>query len=88
MLIIFSGMEEMIKEEVAQFKKLIEKNIGEPIDFMNKLNLPILNALWKVTVGEKFDYDDKKLVDIVKRLTKAFEVFGKPSMVSKNTQTI
>jgi len=74
------GMEEMIKEEVAQFKKLIEKNIGEPIDFMNKLNLPILNALWKVTVGEKFDYDDKKLVDIVKRLTKAFEVFGKPSM--------
>ena len=63
----------MIKEEVAQFKKLIEKNIGEPIDFMNKLNLPILNALWKVTVGEKFDYDDKKLVDIVKRLTKAFE---------------
>jgi len=74
------GMEEMVKEEVAQFKKLIDKSIAEPFDFMNKLNLPILNALWKVTVGEKFDYDDERLIDIVKRLTKGFEVFGKPSM--------
>ena len=72
----------MIKEEVTQFKKLIDKNIAEPFDFMNKLNLPILNALWKLTVGEKFDYDDERLIDIVKRLTKGFEVFGKPSMVS------
>ena len=76
-------MEEIIKEEIAQFKKLIDKDISEPIDFMNKLNLPILNALWKVTVGEKLDYEDKRLIDIVKRLTKGFEIFGRPSMVSE-----
>jgi len=69
----------MIKEEVAQFKQLIDKNISEPFNFMNKLNLPILNALWKVTVGERFEYDNPRLLDIVKRLNKAFEIFARPS---------
>jgi len=73
------GMEEMIKEEVAQFKQLIDKNISQPFNFMGKLNLPILNALWKVLVGERFEYDNPRLIDIVKRLSDAFEIFARPS---------
>merc|ERR1711997_1135805 len=47
------GMEELIEEEVELFKALILKNGEESFDFINKLNLPILNALWRLTVGER-----------------------------------
>ena len=75
------GMEEMIQEEVDLFKGLIEKNIGEPFDFLNKFNLPILNALWRVTSGERFDYDNPKLISIVGRLTEMFKRFGNPANI-------
>ena len=75
------GKEEFIQEEVELFKDLILKNGEEPFDFINKLNLPILNALWRLTVGERFEYDDPKLISIVHRLTEAFKRFGKPEAV-------
>ena len=81
-------MEEMIKEEVAQFKQLIDKNISQPFNFMGKLNLPILNALWKVLVGERFEYDNPRLIDIVKRLSDAFEIFARPSQVQLKISTL
>ena len=75
------GMEEMIQDEVELFKALILKSDGEPFDFINQLNLPILNALWKITVGERFEYDDPKLISIVHRLTESFKRFGRPENV-------
>merc|ERR1711988_575401 len=75
------GMEEMIQEEVELFKDLIIKNGDNSFDFINKLNLPILNALWRVTVGERFDYDNPKLISIVTRLTDTFKRFAKPESV-------
>ena len=72
-------MEELIQEELTDFLTLINQRRSEPFDFMNKLNLPILNALWKVTVGERFEYDNPRLLSIVERLTEAFEIFGNPS---------
>lgn len=75
------GMEEMIQEEVELFKALILQNGEESFDFINKLNLPILNALWRVTVGERYDYENPKLLSIVNRLTEAFKRFAKPESV-------
>merc|ERR1711997_1221692 len=63
------------------FKAFILKNGEESFDFNNKLNLPILNALWRLTVGERFEYDDPKLLSIVQRLTEAFKRFAKPEAV-------
>lgn len=76
-----TGMEEMIQEEVLLFKALINKNQEEPFDFINQFNLPILNALWKVTVGERFEYDDPRLMSIIERLTDMFKRIGKPENV-------
>ena len=73
------GMEKLIQEEVDLFKTFISKNSSEPFDFMNKLNLPILNALWKVTVGERFEYDNPRLLSIVERLTEAFKLLMRPT---------
>ena len=75
------GMEEMIAEEVRQFKDLINKTEGEPFDFIHELNLPILNALWMVTVGERFEYNDERLRSIVYRLTQTFARTGRPESV-------
>ena len=60
-----SGMEQMIKEEVQLFTEEIRKSKGEPLDFTNKFNLPILNALWNVTVGQRFDYENPKLISLI-----------------------
>ena len=72
-------MEEMIQEEIVQFKQLLTGIMAEPIDFAHRLNLPILNALWHVTVGERFSYDNPRLADIVERLTETFRIFASPS---------
>ena len=72
------GMEGLIQEEVLQFKSLLDGIRDEPVDFAFRLNLPVLNALWRVTVGERFEYDDAKLQDIVRRLTDTFKIFGDP----------
>lgn len=74
------GMEEMIQEEVDMFKALINKSNGEPFNFLNKLNLPILNALWRITVGDRFEYDNPKLLSIVERLTESFRRQGSPTI--------
>jgi len=76
-----TGMEEMIQEEVSLFKACINKNKGEPFDFINQYNLPILNALWRVTSGERFDYDDPKLISIIERLTDMFKRLARPENV-------
>ena len=78
---IDSGMEEMIQDEIQLFKALIDKKKSEPFDFINQFNLPILNALWRITVGERFDYDDPKLLSIIERLTEMFKRVGKPENV-------
>ena len=67
-------MEELIHDEVNHFNNFIEKNIDKPFDFAGQLNLPILNALWKVLVGERYDYEDEKLLNICNRLTESFKM--------------
>ena len=74
-------MEEMIKEEVEEFIKLIKKKNCKPFDCIQQFNLPILNALWKVTSGKRFDYDDRRLITIVEKLSLWFKRMGRPEDV-------
>merc|ERR550519_1559205 len=74
-------MEEMIKEEVEEFIKLIKKKNCKPFDCIQQFNLPILNALWKVTSGKRFDYDDRRLISIVEKLSLWFKRMGRPEDV-------
>ena len=67
-------MEGLIEEEVQALKALLDTKTAEAFDMAPLLNLPILNALWKVTVGERFEYEDQKLVDICERLGKVFKI--------------
>ena len=69
------GMEEMIQEEVIQFKTFLHEHSVEPFDIAHRLNLPILNALWKMTVGERFDYDDSRLQNLCQKSSECLKMF-------------
>ena len=56
-------------EEMELFSSLVKKTKGEPFDCINKFNLPILNVLWRIIVGARFDYDDEALLSITQRIT-------------------
>jgi len=71
-------MEDLINEEVEVFNEELKSYGGEPIDIAGKLNLPILNSLWKITVGQRFDYDDPKLGIILAKLTEFFQRTANP----------
>jgi hypothetical protein len=51
----------------------------EPVDMSSHFNLPILNALWRVTVGDRFEYTDARLLDIVQRMGEFLSKIGNPS---------
>ena len=76
-----SSMEEMINEEVGLFMEEIQKSERKPLDFINTFNLPILNALWRVTVGQRFDYDDRRLISIIHKLTDPLKQAADPSAI-------
>ena len=72
-------MEKMIEEEIVHFKRLLDANLAEPIEFDHYFNIPVLNALLTMAVGERLDHDDPRLRDIIQRLTKTLEIWASPS---------
>ena len=74
-------MEELINEEVEAFTEALKSYRGEPVDIAGKFNLPILNSLWRITVGQRFDYDDPKLRRILANLTEFFQRIGNPKQL-------
>ncbi len=82
MLLIFpQGMEELISEEVRQFTTFLGQAASDrqPLDMAAQFNLPILNALWRITVGDRFEYTDPQLLDIIHRMGEFFKKLGNPA---------
>jgi hypothetical protein len=78
-------MEEMILEEVRQFTTFLHQfstssdgGSSKPLDISSQFNLPILNALWRITVGERLEYTDPRLLDIVHRMGVFMQKLGNP----------
>ena len=76
-----SGMELMIMEEVELFTEEMRKSDGQPVDLADKFNLPILNALWNVTVGQRFDYNDPKLTSLLEKMANWMKRVTNPAAV-------
>lgn len=62
------GMEALILEEVQRCVKFFKEDVGKEVCLNLKLNIPILNALWHIISGEKLDYNDEHLLDIVHKV--------------------
>ena len=71
-------MEGMVQEEMVKFRSLLENHENEPLDIAGKMNLPILNSLWRVAAGEHFEYDNPFLVDLLSRMTEMLQRSARP----------
>ena len=58
-------MEDLFIEEVSKLCQLLSKSEGQPIDLSGTLGVSIVNALWALIVGERFDLEDPKLLKVV-----------------------
>ena len=60
------SMESMILHEIEQMCKTLCTN--QPIDLSRKTNLAVFNALWVIIAGQRFDFDDEKLLNVIEKL--------------------
>ena len=72
-----TGMRELVMEEVEHFLDHLREG-NTIVDMSSQLPLPILNSLWRVAVGERFNYDDPQLSSIMERLNSLFRVLYSP----------
>ena len=72
-----AGMQELVMEEVKHFLAHLKES-NTTVDMSGQLPLPILNSLWRVAVGERFNYDDPRLISIMERLGSLFRVLYSP----------
>ena len=79
-------MEEVIVDEVRQFTSLLSQLTGQPINMASQFNLPILNALWRITVGDRFEYTDPQLLDLIRRMGLFFQKLASPATLIALTQ--
>ena len=54
------SMENLINEEVADVVDWIKSNEGKPVSVNKKFSLAVLNALWMIMTGHRYDHDDTK----------------------------
>jgi len=66
------SMEGLIQEEVEKCVEMLSQEAGKVTQLSLKLNIAILNALWKLLTGEKLDYDSSKSKEIVERFNEMF----------------
>ena len=60
-----ASMEDTIMDEVDKLCDEVKKFVGQPFNLQRRVNVSVLNALWSLLVGEKFQLDDPKLLEIV-----------------------
>ena len=60
----------MIIEEVVKLGQHLEQRLDEPIQFSGTYNASIINALWSIITGQKFDLDDPAFHKLVSELNK------------------
>lgn len=77
-----ASMEILINEEVVQFMEYIdEQSQSGPIAVANMFNIAVLNILWQIVAGQRFDYNDKALNELVTMMNEAILSAGiKPSL--------
>jgi cytochrome P450 family 2 subfamily AA/AD len=78
---VVSGIYATLSTQSRNF--FISKDVGKPMNLNLKMNLPIVNALWYILVGEHFELEDPKLAAIVTQFDKALRLESRPSLLDK-----
>ena len=60
--------EELITNEMKEFIQRLDKNVGKPVSVKRSFNLAILNTLWMIMSGVRYEQDDPRLWSVLKLL--------------------
>ena len=71
-----ASMEDTIMDEVEKLCDEVRKFAGKPFNLQRRVNISVLNALWSLLVGEKFQLHDPKLLEIVEVMDKMLRKQG------------
>merc|ERR1712241_1602241 len=63
-----SSMESLIHLEVNALNDALSKDVEKPIDLKNKFNISVINALWTLISGRRYELDHPDLLDIVMKV--------------------
>ncbi|XP_078484622.1 cytochrome P450 2U1-like [Ciona intestinalis] len=66
------SMEDRIVEEVAYLNDAIRSHNEKPFDILSILSNAVSNNICSVVMGRRFDYDDKRFMEIMARLSRSF----------------
>ena len=59
--------EELITNEMKEFIQGLEKNIGKPISLNKSFGVAVLNTLWMIMSGVRYEQDDPRLWAVLKQ---------------------
>ena len=59
--------EELITNELKEFIQGLDKNVGMPVSINNSFNVAVLNTLWMIMSGVRYEQDDPRLWAIMKQ---------------------
>ena len=61
-------MESLIHLEVNALNDALSKDVEKPIDLKNRFNISVINALWTLISGRRYELDHPDLLDIVVKI--------------------
>ncbi|CAG7821290.1 unnamed protein product [Allacma fusca] len=70
------SMESLVMDEVNELIQGLRKDAGKSISTRNRFNAAVLNALWTITTGDRFQHDDPELMELVLNIQKGLSGTG------------
>uniref|UniRef100_A0A665VHF5 Cytochrome P450 2K1-like n=1 Tax=Echeneis naucrates TaxID=173247 RepID=A0A665VHF5_ECHNA len=77
--------EEKILEESLYLIQMLEKHKGKPLDTSCPLNYATSNIISSIVYGSRFEYDDPRFTNMVKRANETIRLTGSASIQLYNT---
>ena len=66
-------METLIHEEVNALNGWLKKCLGQPLSIKNRFNISVINALWTLIAGKRFELEDPELLALVRKVNRVTE---------------
>ncbi len=54
-----SGMEALIQDEILHLLEMMDKDLGQETSISLKFGTSVVNALWTIITGQRYEQDDK-----------------------------